>query len=114
MTDQKKERKPSAWLQALKAYNAGKSSWAMPRKGTAEYEEVRKLMGGGAPVAAPSVAAVAAPAQAAPAQAETKRRTKKVAVIPAAVAGVPVVAPAPPSTPIAAVKKVTKVKPTAK
>jgi flagellar biosynthesis GTPase FlhF len=31
------------WIEALKQYNAGKS-WCVPRKGTPEYDEVKKIM----------------------------------------------------------------------
>ena len=31
------------WIEALKVYNAGKS-WCVPRKGTPEYDEVKKIM----------------------------------------------------------------------
>ena len=33
------------WVDALKLYNQGKGGWCIPRKGTKEYDEVRKLMG---------------------------------------------------------------------
>ena len=33
-----------AWIDALKKWNAGRDRWTIPRKGTDEYEEVRKLM----------------------------------------------------------------------
>lgn len=42
-----KEKKPNAWLIALRKWNEGKGSWAMPKKGSKEYEEVRGLMGKG-------------------------------------------------------------------
>ena len=36
------------WIQALKTYNQGKPCWCIPRKGSAGYDEVRRLMGGAA------------------------------------------------------------------
>ena len=33
------------WVDALKLYNQGKGGWCIPRKGTKEYDEVRKIMG---------------------------------------------------------------------
>jgi len=32
------------WVEALKFYNQGKSSWCVARKGTPEYDEVKKIM----------------------------------------------------------------------
>lgn len=41
-----KKKKMNSWLEALKAYNAKKGGkYMIPKKGTAEYEEVRKMMG---------------------------------------------------------------------
>jgi len=37
------------WVDALKLYNQGKGGWCIPRKGTKEYDEVRKIMGGSKP-----------------------------------------------------------------
>jgi hypothetical protein len=37
------------WVDALKLYNQGKGGWCIPRKGTKEYLEVRKIMGGSKP-----------------------------------------------------------------
>jgi len=42
-----KDKKPNAWLIALRKWNEGKGSWSMPKKGSKEYEEVRGLMGKG-------------------------------------------------------------------
>ena len=42
---------PKSWSEALKEYNAGKK-WKVPRKGTPEYDAVRKIMSDGAPAAA--------------------------------------------------------------
>ena len=39
------------WLQALKEYNKDKPKWVIPKKGTKEYMEVKRLMG--APIARP-------------------------------------------------------------
>jgi hypothetical protein len=39
------------WVEALKKYNEGKK-YSIPKKGTAEYDAVRKLMGADAPAAA--------------------------------------------------------------
>ena len=36
----------SKWTDALKEWNQGKSGWCIPRKGTAEYDQVIRLMGG--------------------------------------------------------------------
>lgn len=32
------------WVEALKVFNQGKSSWCVARKGTPEYDEVKKIM----------------------------------------------------------------------
>ena len=32
------------WIEALKVYNQDKDKWTIPRKGTAEYKKVRKIM----------------------------------------------------------------------
>lgn len=32
------------WLQALKLWNQTQSKWCIPKKGTAGYQEVRKIM----------------------------------------------------------------------
>lgn len=34
----------NAWLKALKEWNSTRDMWCMPRKGTAEYDQVRALM----------------------------------------------------------------------
>lgn len=31
------------WILALKEFNAGKQKWVVPKKGTAEYNEVIKI-----------------------------------------------------------------------
>ena len=41
------------WIDALKIYNAGKM-WCVPRKGTPEYDEVRRIMSGGKKTEAPT------------------------------------------------------------
>lgn len=33
------------WVDALKQWNAGSGKWCIPKKGTAEYDAVRALMG---------------------------------------------------------------------
>jgi len=45
---------PKSWSEALKEFNKGKK-WSVPRKGTEEYNAVRKIMsdGASAPAAAP-------------------------------------------------------------
>lgn len=35
------------WIDALKAYNAKKGGWCVPKKGTPEHAEVLKIMKGG-------------------------------------------------------------------
>jgi hypothetical protein len=40
----KPKRAPSKWIVALKEYNKGKSGYTVPKKGTKEYDEVRKIM----------------------------------------------------------------------
>ena len=42
---EKKVRAPSKWVSALKKYNEGKAGYIIPKKGTAEYDAVRALMG---------------------------------------------------------------------
>jgi len=32
------------WITALKKWNEGNEKWCVPRKGTPEYNEVRKIM----------------------------------------------------------------------
>jgi len=39
-----KIKKTSKWLTALKEYNKDRGSYLIPRKGTDEYESVRKMM----------------------------------------------------------------------
>ena len=34
----------NAWIEALKEYNKGKTSWCVVKKGTPEYNEVKKIM----------------------------------------------------------------------
>ena len=43
------------WIEALKQWNAGKSGWCIPRKGTKEHAEVKAMMGPAAPKAAKAV-----------------------------------------------------------
>ena len=35
---------PNLWIQALKKYNEGKKKYIVPKKGTAEYTAVKKIM----------------------------------------------------------------------
>jgi hypothetical protein len=49
------------WIEALKQWNAGKSGWCIPRKGTKEHAEVKALMGAAAPKAAKAVRKPAEP-----------------------------------------------------
>lgn len=37
------------WVQALKEWNKGRDTYCIPKKGTNEYNQVKKLMGSGAP-----------------------------------------------------------------
>lgn len=63
------------WVEALKKYNEGKK-WSVPKKGTPEYEAVRKLMGAdGAKAEAPAPAP--APAEAPKAKRVYKKRPPK-------------------------------------
>jgi len=39
-----KPKKTSKWLSALKEYNKDKERYIIPKKGTGEYDEVRKMM----------------------------------------------------------------------
>ena len=39
----KKPRKASMWLIALKQYNSKQPSYSIPKKGTKEYDEVKKI-----------------------------------------------------------------------
>ena len=39
------------WIEALKVYNQGKGSWCIARKGTPEYDEVKRIMGHSKPEA---------------------------------------------------------------
>ena len=36
----------ATWITALKVFNEGKPSWCIPRKGTADYETIKRKMGG--------------------------------------------------------------------
>jgi len=42
---------PNSWITALKKYNENKGggSWCVPRKGSPQHAEVKKLMSGGSP-----------------------------------------------------------------
>lgn len=35
---------PSVWILALKEFNKGKGEWCVPRKGSPEYNEIKKIM----------------------------------------------------------------------
>lgn len=37
-------KQPNTWIQALKIYNTGNKTYHVPKKGTPEYLEVRKIM----------------------------------------------------------------------
>ena len=37
------------WLDALKQFNQGKTEWCIPKKGSAEYEQVKGIMTGETP-----------------------------------------------------------------
>lgn len=39
------------WIEALKVYNQGKGSWCIARKGTPEYDEVKRIMNSSKPEA---------------------------------------------------------------
>ena len=39
----KRKTGSNKWLQALKLYNKGKKEWMIPRKGTSEYTEVKRI-----------------------------------------------------------------------
>lgn len=39
-----KPKKTSKWMSALKEFNKGKDKYTIPKKGTDEYEAVRKMM----------------------------------------------------------------------
>lgn len=34
----------NSWIEALKKWNQGRERYCVPRKGTPEYQEVRKIM----------------------------------------------------------------------
>lgn len=40
----------TTWLEALKEYNKNKTKWEIPKKGTKEYMEVKRLMGKSVPM----------------------------------------------------------------
>jgi actin-related protein len=41
---EKHKRPPSSWMKALKEFNASKGgSWSIPKKGSEEYLEVKKI-----------------------------------------------------------------------
>lgn len=92
---------PSSWITALKEWNAGKGgSWCVPKKGTTDYDAVRKLMPPKKLKGA--AAAVAAPAKMEVAPIKKRRITVKKPEAEAA----PEVAPEPPKA--EAVKTITK------
>ena len=35
---------PNKWILALKKWNSGKDKYCIPKKGTPQYDEVRKIM----------------------------------------------------------------------
>jgi hypothetical protein len=37
---------PNNWVQALKVFNEGKSEWCIPRKGSKEYDDIKRFMYG--------------------------------------------------------------------
>lgn len=65
------------WMQALKAHFGGKK-FVIPKKGTPDYEAVKKLMGGGAAAPAGAVAQTAQTARETQAKKPRKPRAKKV------------------------------------
>jgi hypothetical protein len=73
------------WVEALKKYNEGKK-WSIPKKGSAEYDAVKKIMGAGgeAPAAAAAEKTVVA---------KTPKGKKVVKVEEAAMAKAPAVPP---------------------
>ena len=38
------------WIQSLKEFNQGKTEWCIPKKGSAEHEQVKAIMKGEPPV----------------------------------------------------------------
>jgi hypothetical protein len=79
------------WVEALKKYAEKAGKYVVPKKGTAEYDEVRRIMDAGKPApAAPAKPAPAASDAPAPAAAPKKRGRK-----PKAKAEAPAVAAAP-------------------
>lgn len=77
------------WVEALKKYAEKAGKYVVPKKGTPEYDEVRRIMDGAKPAKAPAPASAPADAPA-PAPAPKKRGRK-----PKAKAEAPAVAPAP-------------------
>ena len=39
------KRKPNSWIKALKVWNGSAKHFAVPKKGTAGYKQVKALMG---------------------------------------------------------------------
>jgi translation initiation factor 2 gamma subunit (eIF-2gamma) len=37
---------PNNWVQALKVFNEGKTEWCIPRKGSKEYDDIKRFMYG--------------------------------------------------------------------
>jgi hypothetical protein len=70
------------WVEALKKYNEGKK-WSIPKKGTAEYDAVKKIMGAGGEAMAAEKTVVA----------KTAKGKKVVKVEEAAMAKAPAVPP---------------------
>ena len=67
-----------SWVEAVKAYCAKKGcKYTIPRKGSPEYEEVKKMMGGSAPAAEKKEEAKEAPADEGTKKGEVRKTARK-------------------------------------
>jgi len=79
------------WIDALKEWNKGSPKWCIPKKGSAEYDAVKEIMGGKKVEPAPAPAP--APKMKKPAVAPPKMKKPAVAPAPAPKMQKPAVAP---------------------
>jgi hypothetical protein len=86
-----------SWIEALKARAAKTGKYVIPKKGSAEYDDVKKMMGGAAPAAAP--AAPAKKAKAVEVLHKKEGKVLKAAVAAHAAEGAAMAAPKAPRKP---------------
>jgi hypothetical protein len=82
-----------SWIEALKARAAKTGKYVVPKKGSAEYDDVKKMMGGAAPAAAAAKAAPAKKAKAVEVLHKKEGKVLKAAVVAHAAEGAAMAAP---------------------